>query len=210
MIPMAAGLPQLLAHHDRGLDELIAFLRMLLIPELLQHIAQDHAVRQKDRHAGRIFAHHEQSELAAQLLMIALLRLFQQLQMLLELFLRLEAYTVDALQHLVVRIAFPVCAGMLEQLEVAALLHRVHMRAAAEIHEFSLTIDGDAAILQVADQIQLVLIVLEHLQRFRFGDLLTDDALSILGDLLHLFFDQRQIVIGDLLIPQIHVIVKSF
>ena len=113
--------------------------------------------------------------------------------MLLELFLRLEAYAVDALQHLVVRIAFPVCAGMLEQLEVAALLHRVHMRAAAEIHEFSLTIDGDAAILQVADQISLYSSSLNISSASALEDLLTDDALSILGDLFHLFGDLFQI-----------------
>ena len=210
VIPVAAGLPQLLAHHDRRLDELIAFLRMLFIPELLEHIAQDHAIRQKDRHAGRILAHHEQAQLTAQLLMVALLGLFQKLQMLFQLLLGLKAYAVDALQHLVVRIALPVGAGMLEQLEIAALLHRIDMRSAAKIHKFALTIDGDVPVFQMADQIQLVFIVFEHLQRICLGDFLTHDALAILGDLLHLFLDQRQIFIRDLLVSQIHVIVKPF
>jgi hypothetical protein len=64
----------------------------------------------------------EEVELATQLAMVALLRLLDAPQVLVELLLRIPGSAVDALQHRPRLVAAPVGAGRVEQLEGAELL----------------------------------------------------------------------------------------
>ena len=67
---------------------------------------------------------------------------------------------------------------MTEQLEVTAELYIVYVRTTAEVCKVALLIAGNCSIFQIGDQIQLVLIILEHLQSLFLGNLLTDDLLA--------------------------------
>ena len=86
------------------------------------------------------------------------------------------------------------------------------MRAAAEIGVISLRIAGDdlLVLIHAIDQIELVRIILEHLESFRLRDFMTYNLLAILGKLLHLFLDSRQIFIADHVIAEVHIIIESF
>jgi hypothetical protein len=85
--------------------------------------------------ARRHFVDVEQVELATELSMIALLGLLEHVQVLLQLVLGRPRRAVDALQHLVLRVAAPVRASHLHQLEVPELARARHVRAAAQILE---------------------------------------------------------------------------
>ena len=67
---------------------------------------------------------------------------------------------------------------MTEQLKVTAKLYIVYVRSTAEVCKIALLIAGNRSIFQIGDQIQLVLIILEHLQSLFLGNLLTDDLLA--------------------------------
>jgi hypothetical protein len=75
--------------------------------------------------------------------MIALLGLLEHVQVLLQLVLGRPRRAVDALQHLVLRVAAPVRASHLHQLEVPELARARHVRAAAQILERALAIELD-------------------------------------------------------------------
>jgi hypothetical protein len=99
---------------------------------------------------------------------------------------------------------------MLHQLEVTAKLYIVHVRSTAKIGEISLVIAGDRAILQIADKVQLVLVILKKLQGLCLGDLSADDLLTALCYLFHFFLDSGDILVTDNILSQIDVIVKAF
>ena len=120
-----------------------------------------------------------------------------------------ETYTVNSLQHLVLAVALPVSTGMSDQLKVAAKLYIFYVRSTAEIREIPLLIACDISIFQTVDQIQLVLIILEHFLCFFFGDFLTDDSLTGFADLFHFLFDLLDIFIADDSISKIHIIVET-
>ena len=75
--------------------------------------------------------------------MIALLGLFEAVQVVLELLLVGPGRAVDPLQHLVARIAAPVGAGDLHQLEGRELAGGRHVRPAAQVHPVALAVEAD-------------------------------------------------------------------
>ena len=98
MVPVARGHPQLLVHdHGRGnLD--VAGLAMDLAPVVEQRVLEHHAVWQEEQEARSLLAHHEQVHLAADLAMVALLGLFEVVQILVKLGLLEKRRAVEALQ----------------------------------------------------------------------------------------------------------------
>ncbi len=91
------------------------------------------ALRMPEHGARRLFLEVEQVEFAADPAVVALLGLFQPVQVILELLVVRPGRAVDALQHRVLRIAAPVGARDFRQLECAELAGGRHMRPAAQI-----------------------------------------------------------------------------
>ncbi len=104
---------------------------------------------QSGRPGPNLFVEDEDLQLTAQFAMIALLGLFQHVEMLLEFLLVAPGRAVDALQHRVVLIAAPVGAGDSHELEaVRRDLARVfHMRATTEIFKRILRVGADERLL---------------------------------------------------------------
>jgi len=101
----------------------------------------------------------EQIELLADFTVIALLGFFEPVQVGIELLLVGPGRTVDALQHLVVRVATPVGAGHFHQLETLAQLAGTRqMRSAADIEPVPLAIDRNLFAFRddVLDDLDLV------------------------------------------------------
>ena len=85
----------------------------------------------------------EQIELLADAAVIALLGLLQPVQVVIELLLVGPGRAVDPLQHLVARVAAPVGAGHLRQLERLELAGGGHVRAAAQVDPVALPVEAD-------------------------------------------------------------------
>ena len=96
-----------------------------------------------EHHAGRLVLQVEQVERAAELAVVALLGLLDPVQVGVEIFLPGPGGAVDPLQHLVSRVAAPVRAGKLRQLEHLELAGRRHVRAAAQVGEAPLGVERD-------------------------------------------------------------------
>ena len=153
---------------------------------------------------------HEQFHFLADLSVVTLFGLFQLFQMRFQFLCGREADTVDTLHHVVAGIALPVNAGVFYQLEVLTQLGVVYVRSTAQIGEISLVVYCDVAVFQIADQVQLVHIVLEHFHSFCLGDFSSVDLLAFLADLLHLFFDGSDHFIIDHIVAEIDIIIESF
>jgi hypothetical protein len=85
----------------------------------------------------------EEIELLAETAVVALFGLFEHVQIGILIFLSGPGRAVDALQHLVLRVAAPVGTGHLHQLEDLELAGRRHVRATAQVGEITLAIERD-------------------------------------------------------------------
>ena len=81
-----------------------------------------------------------------------------------------EGGPVDALEHGAVLIAAPVRARHVQQLECAHLGGAVYMRATAQVREAALVVDAHLLVFNRFDDLLLVGLVCEQLQRLVLGD----------------------------------------
>ena len=92
---------------------------------------------------------HEQVHIFTNLSVISLLCFLKQFQMCLKFFRCWKTYTINSLQHFVLAVTLPVCAGMTDQFEVSAKLYIVYMWSTAQIREITLIIYCNVAIFQI-------------------------------------------------------------
>ncbi len=139
---------------------------------------------------GRDVFEVEEVELRAEPPVIAAASVLEVLDVGVEIGLRVEGGAVDAGQLLVVLVATPVGAGEVRQLERLDRLRVLQVRAAAEIDEVALLVQGDVA-LRGVDQLDLVGLVLcdEALVRLRPRRLRGAPRPSFLQLALHLGLD---------------------
>ena len=96
-----------------------------------------------EHHARRLVLRMEEVELAPKLSMVALLGFLEAVQVRVLILLLRPGGAVDPLQHLVLRIAAPVRAGELHQLEDAQLAGGGHVRPAAKVRELAFGVKRD-------------------------------------------------------------------
>ena len=152
----------------------------------------------------------EQVELDAEAAVVALARLLEPLEVGVEIGLRVERGAVDAGQLLVVLVAAPVRAGEPGQLERLDRLRVLEVRAAAEVGEVALGVEGDVALGGV-DELDLVRLALPPRTAATASsarDLLAR-PLAALGDLaLDLRLDPLEVGLGDRL-GELEVVVEA-
>src|SRR5690606_9287643 len=103
-------------------DEVIAALELLLLLELLDLVPNHGALwLPEDQSGADLLIHGEEVQLLAQPAVVTLGGLFQLLQVVVQLFLRVPGRAVDALEHWAVLVAAPVRAGHRLELERADL-----------------------------------------------------------------------------------------
>ena len=143
-VPMARGLPEA-AVEKLGRAHLEIARRLEAFAQIaLERAEQGPALGMPEDRAHRLLAQMEQPHLPADAPVVALLRLLQHMEIAVELFLVRPAGAVDALQLRVLRIAAPIGAGELRQLEgLAELARRGQMRAGAHVEPIALAVDGD-------------------------------------------------------------------
>ena len=190
VIPVTGDFIQLALCHKRRLGEQIAALLLFVLDEALQQLDHARAFRQQDRqtltddiHGGKEF------QLAAQLVVVALFCFFQRGDVCFEVGFLFKRRAVDALEHLVLLAAAPVCARDVEELDVLHHARALDVRARAEVDKVALTVEADDRVRgQVADELDLVrLTELIHIRDgFLAGQLKALDFLIFLLDLCHL------------------------
>ena len=165
-----------------------------------------------EHRARRFFLEVKEIHLAAELAVVALLRLLDLLQVGLKLLLLGERGAVDAREHFAVRIAAPIGAGDLHQPEGAAdLSGRGHVRAAAEIEPVALLVDfyllvrGDG--VDQLDLEQLALVAKGFLRLVARPDLLGEGFVAG-DDLAHLLFDGGEVFRREWLVAE-EVVIKT-
>ncbi len=125
-------LVDLLGRDVRRVDEVIAALELLLLLELLDLVPNHGALwLPEDQSGADLLIHGEEVQLLAQPAVVTLGGLFQLLQVVVQLFLRVPGRAVDALEHRAVLVAAPVRAGHRLELERADLLRVLDVRATA-------------------------------------------------------------------------------
>ena len=118
------------------------------------------------------------------------------MQIIFEIFVVRPGRAVDALQHLVARIAAPVGAGHLHELEYFELAGGRHMRPATQVDPLALAIQADGLVRgNAGDDLGLVVLaeVLEKAHRFVARHLAAQHREIALHDLGHLRFDRGEI-----------------
>ena len=159
------------------------------------------AAGQPVRHSLCGLVEHEELQLRAQFLVVALHSFLDHLQVILELVFVRESIQIHSLHLVSVLIASPVSAG--NGLDLECDIHEelgvVDVGSAAQIYEI-LTgiIHGDLLIFgQILDQFRLELLILEDVECFRLVDLFDCPCLSSLYDLTHLVLDGLEICFGN-------------
>ena len=209
--PMPRGLPELTAENHRRADLLIPVAAMYLAPIVEQCVAQCHAVRMEEREARPLLVQAEEIQLSAEFPMVALCRLLQHVQVGIKFFLLLKRRAIDALQHLVLLAAAPVCTCDTLQLKCLDLAGRDDMGACAEVGELALRIEGDHLVLgQILNQLHLIVLTLltEECNRLCTGNLAADKRQVLLDDLLHFLFDITKIGIRQLVL-HVEIVVEA-
>ena len=212
VVPVARGLPQMLAHNLRRGNFNVAGLAVDLAPVVQELVLEDHAVGQEERETGGLIAHHEEVHLAADLAVVAALGLLEHLEMLHELVLRGERGAVHTGEHLVRAIGLPVSTRYARKLEGLEPLGVGKVRSHAHVDVVTLLVEGDAGVFgQVADVLDLVLLApLLHEGDGFFARQLEHGELQILlHDATHLVLDGGQIVLGKGLVAQIDIVVET-
>ena len=197
-LPVPGSLPERAIQDHRRVDLDVPVLGLPPGHVLLQKLVDRPAARVPERHPRSLLLEMEQAHFGADPAVVALLRLLDHPQMLLEIVLPAECDAVDPLQHPVLGIPAPESAGNGGQLErVGRNLARVQqMRAPAEVLPAAVPVHPHRLALgNGLDQLHLVRlvgigVVLDRLlprPYLRAHRVLKGD------DLLHLGFDLREV-----------------
>ena len=166
---------------------------MHFAPIVDKGISENHAVGQEERESGALVHDGEQAEFLAELSVVALLRLFEHMKIIVKILFLRESGSVDSLEHLVVRVAAPVCAGAGGQLERLDARGVGDMRACAELIELALA--EERYLLALAgvlfDKLDFVglALLLHHCDGIVGVELVSLERQSLFDYLLHLRLD---------------------
>lgn len=205
------GLPEVGRVEDRRLHLLVAARPVLLAPHVDEGVPDDHALRVPEGRARRGVVEREEVELASEPAVVALERLLDVAQVLVEVLLREEGGAVDPRQHRPRRVAAPVGAREVRQGEGLDRARVLQVRAAAEVGEVVLRVDRQGLVDgQVVDQLDLVRLVL-------VDEALADrvalhraalEGVAPLEDPAHLVLEPLQVRLADRL-GEVEVVVEA-
>src|SRR5690606_4674475 len=191
-------LPERARHELRRVDLAIARGRLPLAQVIDERLEQRPALRVPEHRADGLLLEMEEVHLLADAPVIAPLGFLEALEVFLELLLVGPGRAVDALEHLVARVAAPVRARELRQLEASTQApRRRQVRPAAEVDEFALAVKADRlAGRDRRDDLGLVVLAdaLEELDGAITVPLLAHDLLVARDDLVHAGFDALDVL----------------
>src|SRR5947208_9442587 len=196
IVPVARLLPELLVDQDRRRDLLVPARIELLAHETLELTHHHPAVGQPHRRSRRDLVEDEEVQLAAELAMVALLRLLEPPEVLVELLLGEPRGAVDPLEHRLLLVAAPVGARRRQELERLDLAGGLHVRPAAEVDEVALRVERHRRRDEALEDLDLVTLAAppEELDRLRARHLLALERQVGFHDLAHDLLDLGEVL----------------
>src|SRR5574337_33565 len=232
-VKMAAGLQQRCPSDMRRIDEVIAVLKMLLAPQILNELSDQRPFRMpQNEPAADLIMHAEEVQITAQTPMVTPLRLFQKKQMRLKRLLCRKGDPVDSGQHRSPLVAPPVGARQVSQPEEADDRRVQHVGTTAQIDEVTGCVEAGPLRCKVYLVLELILFdasgrscrplsdrlqeldLIRLIQRPRLCNrliqrhLTPDERQSLLRELAHRRLNNRQIVLGERT-RRLNVVVKT-
>jgi hypothetical protein len=212
VLPVTRLLPQFFFDKNRGENFVVIGTVEHVADKFLQFLVHDHSAGQPEHGAGRHVMEGKEIEFSSELAVISLFRFLEALEVFFEfLFLR-EGNAVDALELLILRIAFPVRAGNVQQLHVLDASGRRKMRTAAEIGKRPFFVAADDLVLFVEALYQLNLVLIAfaapEIQRFLLAELAANEGLVFPGQFHHARFDAREVLGGEHVVD-VDIVVKT-
>ena len=199
---VAADLPELATHDVRRVDEQVAAADALVAHPVFHGLADEAALGVPEDEAGAgDFLNAKEVELFAEDAVVAGLDLFKVLEVGVEIFLVEEGGSVDALELLVLLVAEPVGAGDGRDLEGLDAGGGGNVRAAAEVGELAVLVEGDfvAGFGEALDEVDLHELALRGVvgQTLLAGFDDLDEGLIALDDVGHADFDGGEVGFGE-------------
>src|SRR5678810_90755 len=137
--------------------------------------------------------HHEQLELLAKDAMVSLLRFLDAQEVRVQLVLLEEGRAVNALQHLPLRIATPIRARRVRELEMLHARRVGHVRAAAQIDERAIRVRrDDLVVAQLGKALEFERVIHETLLRFGAIHFFANERILLRLSLIHISEPTRQ------------------
>ena len=209
---MCGGHPQLEIDELRRVDLDIARVGLPAADVVLENLEQRPALGMPEHRARRLLLEVEEVHLAAELPVVAFLRLLDLLEIGVELLLLREGRAVDAAEHLAIGVAAPIGGRDLHQLEGRAdLAGRSHVRAAAEIEPVALLVDLELLVgrdgIDQLDLEHLALVLEDALRVIARPDLFREGFVAR-DDLAHLLLDRLEILGRERLVAE-EVVVEA-
>jgi len=204
LVPVAGALPEGAVDHLRRPDLGVAVLPDHVPDVLLHQAVNGPSPVVPEHHSGRLFLLVEEVQLLGELAVVALLGLLQTMEVGVQVLLAPPGGPVDALQHLVARVAPPVGTRQLHQLEGPQLSRGGHVRTAAEIHELALAVEREGLVgRDGGDDLGLVLLALVEEEAHRVVPRHLDplDRQVAAGDFLHSRLDHLEVLGAEALLP---------
>ncbi|MNF59181.1 hypothetical protein D3C84_407620 [compost metagenome] len=209
---MPGFLPQAAVNDLRRFDLQVAVVTLNLAHVLLEHLVQGPAIGVPEHHARRFFLGMEQVQALADLAVIALLGLFDTLDIGRQLLLVGPGGAIDPLQLLVLGIAAPIGTGQLGQLEGLEKARVRHVRTTAHVDVFFVIVQTHGLLARhVFDQTQLVVLATggEHIDHLGPRGHLLDHVVVFFDQLLHALLDRRHVIQGKRTLAG-NVVVETF
>ena len=197
ILPVAGTLPQRPVEDLRRLHFLVAVVLVDAAHVLLDRLPDRPALRVPEHHPRRFVLQVEEVERTSQLAVVALFRFLDARDVGLEVLLLRPCRAVDSLQHLVARIAAPVRAGQLHQLEHLELARRRHVRTAAQVRERAFRIQRNGFVRRNRrDDLRLVVLAhrFEILDRVVARHFRAHDGLVLFREFRHARLDRGEIL----------------
>ena len=186
-------------------DQVVAALEVQLAHVVLELLAEDASARVPDPQArAELVGRGEEIELAPELAVVALLRFLQPHQVRIEVRVRRPGRAVDARQHRPLLVAAPIRAGDVGQPERSEPPGGRHVRPQTQVGPRPVAVDGDGVadgdlaldvgVAQTLDDLHLVRLIGEAVERLGPRDLLPDERDVGRYQLAHPCFDRGEVV----------------
>ena len=198
VVVVAGGDVRLDVVEERRLHLDVPALAVLSAAQVLERVPEHHPLRVPERRAGRVVGEVEEVELDSEPAVVSRPCLLEPLEVRVEVRLGEEGRAVDARELRVALVAAPVRAREARELHGLDRRRVLQVRAAAEICERALRVEGDVTV-RVAGELDLVrlLLRLEAGDRVRALDLLARPLATLRDLLADLVLDRPEVGVGD-------------
>ena len=208
---VSARFPKKASSDVRSENQVISVSYVLFSPEILDNCSDYAAVRSpKNESAADIFGESEKIKVCTDLSVVSLFRLFEHLEIFVELLFGPERRSVDPLEHLSLFVTAPVCACDRHKF---VSLYETGVRnvwTAAKINKIAVIIKRNSRFAKIFNDLNFEILAFfcEKFYRFILRNDLSYEGMFCLDDLAHLLFDSFKIINRETVL-RIKIVIKT-